>query len=162
MKILFCLLVVVNLFASTNLEKEKAFWDEIKDMDNISLFLEYKKLYPHGTFVPIANVKIKYLRSLDDGYSKTTTSKSKPSWTHGYTSKYKFYGVGKANKHFKGEDYQENLAKSRARRELQAKYDYYNLSNDTMWRYNELIKTEKYVDKRGRIYILLYIDNYDL
>ena len=85
---------------------------------------------------------------------------TKPYWINGYSSLYKFYGVGRANALLKGKHYQENLARSMARKELQKKYDKYKLSNDTMFRYNKHLKTQKYIDKdSGTIYILIYLDN---
>ncbi|MEA3314308.1 MAG: hypothetical protein U9Q30_00430 [Campylobacterota bacterium] len=84
---------------------------------------------------------------------------TKPYWINGYSSKYKFYGVGSANNTLKGKHYQENIARSVAKKELQKKYDKYKLSNDTMFRYNKQLKTKKYLDKRSRIiYIIIYLD----
>ena len=75
---------------------------------------------------------------------------------------YKFYGIGQANKHLKGRHYQENLARSRARKDLQKRYDKKHLSNTLMNRYNKLLETKSYIDTKGRVYILLYLDNYKL
>jgi len=84
---------------------------------------------------------------------------SKPYWINGHSSKYKFYGVGSANNTLKGKHYQENRARSIAKIELQKRYDRYELSNDTMFRYNKQLKTKKYLDKKsGIIYIIIYLD----
>jgi hypothetical protein len=139
-------------------DSEKQYWDEVKYSSDVELLKSYKKQYPHGIFEKIADIKIKRLQKID------TASQDKdviPNWLKG-TSEYKFYGVGKANKHFKGKHYQENLSRNRARRELQSLFEDNNLENETMNKYNTLIEEKKYVNKKGRIYILLYIDNYNI
>jgi len=153
------ILIVFFLFSIMNAnESEKFFWDEVKDSSDVELLKLYKKQYPNGTFEKIADLKIK--RLVKSG--KTNNDKDGiPTWLKG-TTEYKFYGVGKANKHFKGKHYQENLARNRAKRELQSLYNDNNLSNDMMDEYNSELEMMKYTDKRGRIYILLYIDNYNL
>ena len=139
-------------------ESEKFFWDEVKDSSDVELLKLYKKQYPNGTFEKIADLKIK--RLVKSG--KTNNDKDGiPTWLKG-TTEYKFYGVGKANKHFKGKHYQENLARNRARSELQTLFVNQKLSNETIDEYNKYIEKKKYVDKKGRIYILLYIDNYNI
>ena len=37
------------------------FWDSIKDSDNPDAFEAYLSKFPHGIFVPLANIKIKEL-----------------------------------------------------------------------------------------------------
>ena len=135
-------------------ESEKFFWDEVKNSSDIELLNSYKKQYPNGTFEKIADIKIKRLSK-----NKTINedANSIPMWTKG-TSKYQFYGIGKANKHFKGKHYQENLARNRAERKLFNLFNEKNLSNDIIEEYNTLIEKKQYTDNKGRIYILLYID----
>jgi len=141
-------------------ESEKFFWDEVKNSSDIEMLKSYKKQYPHGIFEKLADIKIKRLQRVAETNEDKDTNEI-PLWIKG-TTKYKFYGIGKANKHFKGKHYQENLAKSRAKRKLQKLFDKNNLSNETMEEYNRLQEKKKYVDKKGRIYILLYIDNYNI
>lgn len=84
---------------------------------------------------------------------------SKPYWIQKNSLRYKFYGVGSANNTLKGIHYQENVARSMARKELQKRYNRYQLSNYTMFRYNKQLKTQKYIDKKSAImYILIYLD----
>jgi len=158
MKIILTCIFLFSLIYGN--ESEKFFWDEVKNSSDIEMLKSYKKQYPHGIFEKLADIKIKRLQRA------TETDEDKdineiPLWIKG-TTKYKFYGIGKANKHFKGKHYQENLAKSRAKRKLQKLFDNNSLSNETMEEYNRLLEKKKYVDKKGRIYILLYIDNYNI
>ena len=155
--ILTCLFVVSLMYGN---ESEKFFWDEVKNSSDIEMLKSYKKQYPHGIFEKLADIKIKRLQRVSETDEDKDTNEI-PLWIKG-TTKYKFYGIGKANKHFKGKDYQENLAKSRAKRKLQKLFDNNNLSNETMEEYNRLQEKKKYIDKKGRIYILLYIDNYNI
>ena len=155
--ILTCLFVVSLMYGN---ESEKFFWDEVKNSSDIEMLKSYKKQYPHGIFEKLADIKIKRLQRVAETNEDKDTNEI-PLWIKG-TTKYKFYGIGKANKHFKGKHYQENLAKSRAKRKLQKLFDKNNLSNETIEEYNRLQEKKKYVDKKGRIYILLYIDNYNI
>ena len=161
-KIFILILFMINLFAN-NCDKEKLFWDEIRDSENIKDFLYYNKKYPDGIFEYFANKKINSLR---DNYFQDTVSLSRPNWintpTYKYKYKYKYSAVGYANKHFKGKNYQENLARNRAKDKLQEQFDLNKLSNNEQLKYYDVIKTDKYYDKNGRVYIYLYIDNYDL
>ncbi len=156
-KIIFILTVLVTMLFSN--EAELLFWDEVKDSSDVELLKLYKKQYPHGIFESLADIKIKRLTKSNVIEEEETAI---PLWIKGRTSKYEYYGVGKSNKHFKGKDYQENLARSRARRNLQKKLDSTDLTQEKMYEYFKLIQTKKYIDDRDRIYILLYIDNYDL
>jgi hypothetical protein len=144
---------------SSECDKEKFLWDEIKNSKDIEDYRYYNRKYPNGIFTYIANKNIKQLRGSNN---KTILLNQKPSWLKGYTFKYKYYGVGRANKHFKGKDYQENLARSRAKKELQDKLDRSNLSQNQIYEYLNLIQISKYIDTKNRVYILVYIDNYDL
>jgi hypothetical protein len=148
--------LVSNIYAN---DADKMFWDEIKNSNDIQLLELYKKNYPEGIFRSLANIKIKRLKKANR--IKVTKNKI-PIWLKGDCKYYKYYGVGKANKHFKGKDYQENLARNRARRDLQDKFDNDKLLNKQIFNYNKLIESEKYIDKKGRIYILLFIDNDNL
>ena len=138
-------------------ESEKQYWDEVKNSSDIELLKSYKEQYPHGVFEKIANIKIKRLQKTN----KKEIEEESSHWIKG-TSLYKFYGVGKANKHFKGKHYQENLARNRAKRNLMKLYKSHDLSDETILKYNDLLETKKYTDDRGRIYLLVYIDNYNL
>ncbi len=152
--ILSLLLGVSFLFSS---ESEQMFWDEVKDTNDIELLKLYKKRYPNGIFESLADIKIKRLQS--GNISDTTIINTIPDWIKGHTSKYRFYGVGKANKHFKGEDYQRSLATKRAQRKLEDKFDDFNLTSRQITEYSRYIETEVYKDKREKLYILLYIDD---
>lgn len=156
-KVLFIVLILISsLFGSEN---ESLFWDEVKDTGDIELLKLYKKKYPNGLYDSLADLKIKrlYRANNEDG-----TTSGVPDWIKGYTNKYTYYGVGKANKHFKGIDYQKSLAKKRANRVIEDKFEDKNLSDEKIEEYTSLIRTEEYIDKRDRVYILLYIDNYDI
>ena len=151
-KVLFLLFIVIYLFGNEN---ESLFWNEVKDTNDIQLLKLYKTKYPNGIFESLADLKIKRLKKVN----KPELSKDGiPVWLKGKLPTYKYYGVGKANKHFKGKYYQENLATSRARRELQEKLDNSTMKQEEMYEYIKLIKMEKYINKSERIYILLYID----
>ncbi len=150
------LIMCLPLFAN---ESENLFWNEVKDTNDIELLNLYKNKYPKGTFESLADIKIKRLKKAN----KIIKSKNEiPTWLKGTTTDYKYYGVGKANKHFKGKDYQENLARNRARKNLQKKLDKTNLTKKQIYTYIELIQTNTYTNKKGRVYVLLFIDNYDL
>ena len=141
------LLIILCLSALLYANKsERLFWDEVKNSGDIELLKLYKEEYPNGVFKRLADIKIK---------------DAIPYWIKG-TKEYRFYGVGKANKHLKGKHYQENLARSRARKDLQKLLDRANLTEKEMYHYTSLIETKMYVDKRDRVYVLLYIDNINL
>lgn len=156
-KALFFLFVIITVAFSS--EAEKMFWDEVKDTNDIELLKLYKKRYPNGIFESLADIKIKRLKQVN---VKSNNKATVPDWLKGYTADYKFYGVGKANRHFKGEEYQRALAIKRAKRELEEKFENYNLSEEQINEYTQYISTKEYKDKRERIYILLYIDNENL
>ena len=152
----FILFILLISFAYAD-ESEKQYWDEVKNSSDIELLKSYKEQYPHGVFEKIANIKIKRLLKSN----KKEEDDNSNDWIKG-TSLYKFYGIGKANSHFKGKHYQENLAKSRAMKKLMKLYKAHSLSQEMISQYNSLIEIKKYTDERGRIYLLLYIDNYNL
>jgi len=157
-KIIFILAVFITvLFAD---KAELSFWDEVKDSGDVELLKLYKKQYPHGTFEPLADIKIK--RLMKANITEEENPNVIPLWIKGHNVNYKYYGVGNANTHFKGKYYQENLARSRARKKLQNRLDSSDLSQEKIYEYSQLIQEKKYIDERERIYILLYIDNYDL
>lgn len=152
----FILLIAFTLYGS---ESEKMFWDEVKDSNDIELLKLYKKNYPNGIFESLADIKIKRLKKVDTvQYAKPIV----PTWLKGYTSKYRYYGVGKANKHFKGKQYQRSLAIKRAKRDLENKFEKYNISTKQKEQYLEYLSTKEYIGKREKIYILLYVDNDNL
>jgi hypothetical protein len=157
--ILLSSMLVVSLFAGKN-NAEKLFWDEVKNSNDIELLKAYKENFPEGIFESIADIKIKRLRKAtitkedDDGV---------PFWVnHKNALNHKYYGIGFSNKHYNGKHYQENLARSRAKKELMKKFDADKIPQDTMYEYFDLIQSDQYTDDRGRIYVLLYVDNYDL
>ncbi len=154
MKIVITLIFLFSLIYGH--ESEKFFWDEVKNSADIEMLKSYKKQYPHGIFEKLADIKIKRLK-INNGSVEDKDINEIPLWIKGSTN-YKFYGLGKANKHFKGRHYQENLARSRAQRELFNLFSHRKLSNATIGEYKELIEQKKYKDKKGRIYILLYVD----
>jgi len=158
MKMILTLMFLLSLIYGN--ESEKFFWDEVKNSSDIEMLKSYKKQYPHGIFEKLADIKIRRLQR-DNETVKNQDINEIPLWIKG-TTDYDFYGVGKANKHFKGKDYQENLARSRANRKLQKLFDKNDLTNETMQEYKRIIEKKKYIDTKGRIYILLYIDNYNL
>lgn len=145
----FCSLLLAN-------EAEQMFWDEVKNSNDIELLKLYKKKYPNGIFESLADIKIKRLQKVD---VQTEAKPIIPNWIKGETSDYKFYGVGKAIKNFKGEEYQRSLAKKRAQRVLDEKFLRYKLTSRQILEYSSYISTQEYKDEKERIYILLYIDN---
>ncbi|MDC0933782.1 hypothetical protein OAR97_08010 [Arcobacteraceae bacterium] len=153
-KLLLSLLLLSYIYASS---AEKQYWDEVKNSSDIELLKSYKKQYPHGTFEKIADIKIKRLQRNNISYTK----ESPDSWIKG-TTKYQFYGIGKANKHFKEKHYQENLARSRAKKNIMRLFHMKNISDKTITEYLGLLETKQYIDKKERVYILLYLDNYNL
>lgn len=155
----FLIILLLCGFAYGNNKAEKMFWDEVKDTNDIELLKLYKKRYPNGLFESLADIKIQRLKKVN---VKSNDNEIIPSWLKGYTSDYKFYGVGKANKHFKGEAYQRTLATKRAQRELDYKFKQYKLTEKQINEYSEYISNQEYKDKNDRIYILLYIDNENL
>ena len=136
---------------------EKQYWDEVKDSSDIELLKSYKKQYPHGTFEKIADIKIKRLQQNISFENELDSN----DWIKGNVQ-YKFYGIGKANKHYKGIHYQENLARSRAKKKLMKLYNQKKLSNKKMIKYNNLIESKQYIDDSERVYIMLYVSNYNL
>jgi len=155
-KLLLLTILSISLFAS---KAEKLFWDEVKNTNDIEMLKLYKKRYPNGIFEPLADLKIKRLEKTE----KPKRDKSGiPVWLKGASDYYKYYGIGRANVHSKGKHYQENQARSRAKIELINRFNQAGLSNEKMFDYIEKMEKDKYIDNRGRIYILLYIDNYDL
>ncbi len=158
MKIVLILCLLLSfVFAD---KSEKLFWDEVKNSSDIELLKLYKQQYPHGVFEKLADLKIKRLLKSNQSDNQIDENVI-PLWIKGNVE-YRFFGLGKANKHFKGKHYQENLARSRARRNLQKLYDDKHLTNEQMDEYNSLIETKIYTDKNERIYILLYIDNLNI
>lgn len=155
--------IMLTVYANSySKNSEKLFWDEVKDSSDIDMLRLYKTKYPNGTFESIADIKIKrLLRAKNENKQDTFEEDGEPFWIKGRLD-YKYFGLGKASKHFKGKHYQENLARSRAKRDLQSLYERDNLSNEQIDKYNELLQTKKYTDERGKMYILLYLDNYDL
>jgi hypothetical protein len=155
------ILIIFVLFGFVYAEKsEKLFWDEVKNSADIELLKLYKQQYPHGIFERLADIKIKRLYK-SNKISEIEDPNAIPLWIKGNVE-YRLYGLGNANKHFKGKYYQENVARSRARKNLQYMYDDKKLSNELMNEYNEVLETKEYVDDDGRIYILVYIDNINI
>ena len=92
----------------------------VGDTGDIELLKLYKKKFPSGLYESLADIKIKRLYRANIEDSEITEI---PNWLKGYTQEYKYYGVGKANKHFKGEEYQKSLAIKRANREIESKFE---------------------------------------
>ena len=155
-KLLLLTLLSISLFAN---EGEKLFWDEVKDTNDVEMLKLYKKKYPSGVFESLADLKIKRLEKTE---KPKRDLNGIPVWLKGARDYYRYYGIGRANVHSKGVHYQENQARSRAKKELINRFNQAGLSNEKMFDYIEKMESDKYVDNRGRIYILLYIDNYDL
>ena len=153
MKTLIILLLVSALFAKN---PEKQYWDEVKNSADIELLKSYKEQYPHGVFEKLADIKIK--RLIKASINIEEDENSIPLWIKGKVD-YRLYGIGKANKHYKGETYQKNLATKRARRALNQSYDRERLTNKEIVEYNSLVEKKVYLDRNKRVYILLYIDN---
>ena len=154
--LLLLTLLSISLFAN---KAEKLFWDEVKSTNDIEMLKLYKKKYPSGIFESLADLKIERLKKAEkpkrdiDGI---------PIWLKDAKDYYRFFGIGRANLHSKGKHYQENQARRRAKIELINKFTNTGLSNEKMFDYIEKMQSDKYIDNRGRIYILLYIDNDDL
>ena len=152
---LFILVTLVN--AS---ETEKLFWDEVKNSNDIEMLKLYKKKYPNGIFEPLADLKIKRLLKSNRVDKNIKNEQSIiPLWIKGYTDQYKYYGVGKANKHFKGDEYQKTLAIKRAKRELVDKLEESGLDQEKIDHYLTLTQIKEYKNYRERLFILIYIDN---
>jgi len=155
-KLLLLTLLSVSLFAN---DAEKLFWDEVKDTNDVEMLKLYKKKYPSGIFESLADLKIKRLEKTE---KPKRDINGIPVWLKGAKDYYRFFGLGKANVHSRGKNYQENQARSRAKKELIKRFNSAGLSNEKMFDYIQKMETDKYIDNRGRIYILLYIDNDDL
>jgi len=155
-KLIIALFLSISLFAN---EAEKFFWDEVKNTNDIELLKLYKKKYPKGVFKELADIKIKRLKKIN---KPKEDHQGIPTWLKGKNIKYKYFGVGKANVHFKGKEYQEKLAKKRARRKLNNKFEEYKLSQKIIYDYEEYIEQKKYINQDKKIYILLYISHDNL
>ena len=44
---------------------ELAYWDTVKDSDNVEMFRAYLERYPEGAFAPLAKVRLGELGSAD-------------------------------------------------------------------------------------------------
>ncbi|MEA3499035.1 MAG: hypothetical protein U9R16_08250 [Campylobacterota bacterium] len=156
--ILIISLFIFNLSAN-ECDKEQLFWSEIKSSKDIEDFKYYNKKYPDGIYNYLAN---KYIKQLGGASDTITMLDDEPLWIDGKTLLYKYYGVGKANKHFKGIKYQVNLAQKRAKRELLKKFDEDNITTNRVEELESILRLEKYIDENNKVYILVYIDNYEL
>ncbi len=153
--IIFIILLSCTLFSS---EEEISFWDNVKDSSDIELLQLYKKKYPNGTFESIADIKIKRLQKVNIVENSSVI----PTWLKGTTTEYKYYGVGNATKHFKGEEYQHSLAYKRAERKLIDKLKESNFNKQKQEELLSIAQEKLYKDNNERQYILLYIDNSDI
>jgi len=152
------LVVFLFLFAfSSEFEKERYFWDEIKDSNDIELLKLYKQKYPDGIFISIANKKIEYLDSKKS--YEIEVLQEVPLWIKGDCTIYRYFGFGRANKHFKGEDYQKSLAIKRADRELFGKLENSDLDPKIIEKLKTQIETKLYKNDKDRIFILRYVEN---
>ncbi|MEA3353802.1 MAG: hypothetical protein U9Q33_08315 [Campylobacterota bacterium] len=150
---LLIFVAVTFLFGS---KSEKMFWDEVKDTNDIELLRLYQKRYPNGIFESLAKIKIDRLKKANKDQKDINTI---PNWLKGYTEDYKYYGVGKANKHFKGTQYQSSLANKRAKRKLMKKFKENRLTEKEIEEYLKLVEIKEYKDDKQRIYILHYIED---
>ncbi|MEA3512735.1 MAG: hypothetical protein U9R37_03945 [Campylobacterota bacterium] len=155
MKVLIFLITIFALTVMAN-ESESLFWNEVKDTNDLELLKLYKKKYPNGIFEPLADIKI---NRINKSNKKELKKDGIPTWLKGNVTQYRYYGVGKANQHFKGKHYQENLARGRAKKELMIKLEKDNLRQEELEIILNDIEEEKYINKKNRIYILLYIDS---
>lgn len=156
MKNLFLVLcIVIFLYGS---DEEIIFWNDVKNSNDIELLKLYNEKYPNGSFSLIAKNKIKRLKKLNN----IENSYSIPTWLKGYSVDYKYYAVGKANKHFKGKEYQKNLAFKRAMRVLSDKLENSEYSSEKQEELLSIRLTKEYFDSKDRFYILIYIDNDEL
>lgn len=155
MKIALAVFLSIVFIFANDVSGDKLFWDEVKDSNSIELLKLYKKNYPDGTFVPLADHKIKLL--FKSSFEEEQVELEKPLWLDGKTCKFPFCGFGRANKHFKGEDYQKSLAIKRADRKL---FDSLKLqySKKQIEKLKSYIQTKIYTDKNKRVYILRFID----
>ncbi|MEA3384552.1 MAG: hypothetical protein U9Q20_07775 [Campylobacterota bacterium] len=149
------LLVIILTLSLTASDEEISFWNDVKNSSDVELLQLYKKRYPNGIFESIADLKIKRLQKTN----KIENDLETPLWLKGTTTDYKYYGVGKANKHFKGVKYQEKLAYKRALRELDDSLNKTSYSKEKKDSIKQEIQTKTYTDKNSRIYMLLYIEN---
>lgn len=157
MKTLIIILLLISTLVAKNPEKQ--YWDEVKNSADIELLKSYKEQYPHGVFEKLADIKIK--RLIKASINIEEDGNSLPVWIKGKVD-YRLYGIGKANKHYKGEPYQKNLATKRARRALEQSYDRERLTNKEIVEYNSLVEKKVYLDTNERVYVILYIDNKNL
>jgi len=163
MKIILLVVLVfsLNLFATD--DDEVLFWNEIKDSKDIEDFKYYNERYPDGVYEYLSNKQIKKISR-----SKYQNKKNKkyqkdeiPTWIKG-NANYRYYSVGYSNRHFKGKHYAQNLARDRAMRTLQDQYNDENIDDDTIYKYNKILKEEVFINKDKRTYVLIYIDDYDI
>jgi len=152
------LIFIISIFITTLIanESESLFWDEVKNTNDLELLQLYKSKYPNGIFESLADIKINRIKKAN---RPTLEKNGIPTWLKGNLTEYRYFGVGKANKHFKGKHYQENLARSRAKEDLMSRLNSSELKQEEMYDILKLIEEAKYINKNDRIYILLYIDD---
>ncbi len=156
--LLIVLALSLSLFAY-DCDEERLFWEEIKHSKDIEDFKYYKRKYPDGIYEYLAT---KNLKILSKSGKRALSKNEVPNWINGSTPEYRYYAVAYANVHFKGKQYQENLARGRAVQKLQDDFNDANLDVDTHYRYNSIIQTKVYRDKKNKVYVLVFVDNYDL
>ncbi|MEA3553711.1 MAG: hypothetical protein U9R39_04805 [Campylobacterota bacterium] len=156
--ILLISLFIFNLMAN-DCDKEQLFWNEIKDSKDIEDYKYYNKKYPNGTYEYLAN---KYINQLRESDNTITLIEDEPNWIDGESLKFKFYGVGKAIKHFNGIEYQKKLSLKRAMADLDDRLEDSTLDKEKINELKNLIKSKEYVDSNGDFYLLIYIENYEI
>ena len=156
--ILLISLFVFNLVAN-ECDKEQMLWNEIKQSKDIGDYKYYNKKYPNGTFEYLAN---KYINQLRESNNTIYLIEDNPSWIDGNSIKFRFYGIGKAIKHFNGIKYQKKLSIQRAMINIEERLDESNLDKNKIEELKNLIKTQEYIDSDNNFYILLYIENYEI
>lgn len=153
--ILFLFFVCSVVVANPN-KGDKLFWEEVKSTNDIELLRAYQKEYPNGIFYRLAEIKIKRLQKEKH---KLLSHDNEPLWVREIVN-HRYFGVGYANKHYKGIDYQKNKAKSKAKKELLKLFQKNRLSEKRRHHYFRNIETQTYINKNKRVYVLVYVPNY--
>jgi len=81
-----------------------------------------------------------------------------PSWIY-TANQYKYFGLATANNHIKGKHYQENVARSKAKRKIILLFEQDRLSYKTKKEYISHFEEKKYMDQDKKVYVLIYLDN---
>lgn len=158
MKIIYWFLfALITTLSASSLEADKMFWDEVKNSHRIELLELYKKQYPNGIFVPLADQKIKKLSK------KKHKDQKSDQWNGSKTCDYAYCGMGYV--YFNNntlDQHQKSLAFKRAQRKLISSLED-NYSSDEIEKLKEFIQTQYFTDNKKRKYqVLRYIEQNDL